>query len=51
MDAMPEAIGVVPGTNQIFVSQRAETGRITFIDAETGDVQHVSAFQLNAYID
>lgn len=51
MDAMPEAIGVVPGTNRIFVSQRAETGRITFIDAETGDVQHVSAFQLNAYID
>lgn len=51
MDAMPEVLGVVPGTSRIFVSQRVESGRITFIDTETGDVQHVSAFQLNAFID
>lgn len=51
MDAMPEALGVVPGTSRVFVSQQMETGRITFIDTETGDVQHVSAFQLNAFID
>ncbi len=51
MDALPEAMGVVPGTGRIFVSQRAETGRISFIDTVDGSVRHVSAFQLNAYID
>ncbi len=51
MDGLPEAIGVVPGTNRVFVAQESDTGRITFIDAETGDVHHVTAFQLNAFID
>jgi len=47
----PEAIGVVPATGRIFVSQLSETGRITFIDAETGRQQHVTAFQLNRRIE
>lgn len=51
MEGLPESIGVVPGTGRVFVSQRSETGRITFIDADDGSVRHVSAFQLNAFID
>lgn len=47
----PEAIGVVPATQRIFVSQLADTGRITFIDTETGRQQHVTAYQLNRRIE
>lgn len=51
LDGEPEAVGVVPATGRVFVAQASETGRITFLDPETGDVQHVTAFQLNAWID
>lgn len=47
----PESIGVVPATGRIFVSQLADTGRITFIDTETGSQQHVTAYQLNRRIE
>ncbi len=47
----PESIGVVPATGRIFVSQLADTGRITFIDTETGGQQHVTAYQLNRRIE
>lgn len=51
LDGEPEAIGVVPATGRIFVAQASESGRITFLDPATGAVQHVTAFQLNAWID
>ena len=51
LDAVPETIGVVPETGLIFISQDVDGGRITFIDPDTAELRHVSAFQLNAYID
>lgn len=48
---LPEAMGIIPGTNHVFVSERAAAGRITFIEPDTGTLRHVSAFELNAYID
>lgn len=47
----PESVGVVPATGRVYVSQRAATGRITFIDTETGRQQHVTAYQLNRRIE
>ena len=47
----PESIGVVPATGRVFVSQLADTGRITFIDTDTGRQQHVTAYQLNRRIE
>jgi hypothetical protein len=47
----PESMGVVPATGRIYVSQRAATGRITFIDTETGRQEHVTAYQLNRRIE
>jgi hypothetical protein len=47
----PESVGVVPATGRIYVSQLAETGRITFIDTTTGRQQHVTAYQLNRRIE
>ncbi|MBN1946075.1 MAG: hypothetical protein JW797_10385 [Bradymonadales bacterium] len=44
---LPEAIGVVPASGRVFVSQLADTGRITFIDTATGQQHHVTAYQLN----
>jgi hypothetical protein len=46
-----EAFGAMPGAERIFVSQEAENGRITFIDLQSGEQRHISAFLLNAYID
>lgn len=51
LDGVPEAIGVVPSNGRIFVSEESAAGRLTFIDPDTGDVQHVTAFQLNAWIE
>ena len=47
----PESIGVVPATGRVFISQLADTGRITFIDTDTGRQQHVTAYQLNRRIE
>jgi DNA-binding beta-propeller fold protein YncE len=47
----PESVGVVPATGRIYVSQRAATGRITFIDTATGRQEHVTAYQLNRRIE
>lgn len=47
----PESIGVIPATGKIYVSQIADTGRITFIDVETGQQSHVTAYQLNRRIE
>lgn len=51
LDAPPEAIGIVPETGLVFVAQESVGGRITFLDPTSGDVRHVTAFELNAYID
>lgn len=51
LDGIPEAMGVVPATGRIYVAERSSAGRLTFIDPDSGAVQHVTAFQLNAWIE
>ena len=46
----PTAIGAVPDTNQAFVAQDHESGRITFIDVESHDTQTVTGFELGAEV-
>lgn len=45
----PTQLGVVG--NHIFVSQKQETGRITFIDVDTNQQRTVSGYELNAGIE
>lgn len=51
LDSYPETIGIVPETDRVFISQEADSGRLTFIDVATGNINHVSAYQLNAFIE
>jgi DNA-binding beta-propeller fold protein YncE len=51
MARLPEQIGIVPATGRIYVSQLADTGRITFIDTETGQQRHVTAYELSRRIE
>lgn len=51
LEGIPEAIGYVPDSNRVWVSQESATGRITFIDAATGQVDEISGYQLNAWIE
>ncbi len=46
----PAAIGVLPDSNKIFVSQRHPLGRVSFIDIPTGQVRTVTGFDLNSQI-
>jgi DNA-binding beta-propeller fold protein YncE len=46
----PEAIGVLPDADMVFVSQRHPLGRVTFIDLATGDQQTITGFDLNSRI-
>jgi DNA-binding beta-propeller fold protein YncE len=51
MSRPPLAMGIVPGTGRVWVSQEAPTGRITFIDTATGEQEHVTAYQLNRRVE
>lgn len=51
LDSEPEAIGVVPDSNRVWVSQVSNLGRITFIDIDTGSMHEISGYQLNAFIE
>jgi len=51
LDGLPESIGYVADSGQIYVSQESESGRLTFIDTTDGAVQHIAAYQLNAFIE
>jgi len=46
----PDAIGVLPESNKIFVSQRHPLGRVSFIDVDTGQVRTLTGFDLNSRI-
>jgi hypothetical protein len=46
----PAAIGLLPDSNKIFVSQRHPLGRVSFIDVPTGQVRTVTGFDLNSQI-
>ena len=46
----PDAVGVLPGTDKVFVSQRHPLGRVTFIDVVTDDVLTLTGFDLNSSV-
>jgi DNA-binding beta-propeller fold protein YncE len=46
----PEALGVLPVSNQVFISQRHPLGRVSFIDILTGRVRTVTGFDLNGQV-
>ncbi len=46
----PDAVGVLPDSNKIFVSQRHNLGRVSFIDVETNQVRTLTGFDLNSQI-
>jgi hypothetical protein len=48
---VPEAIGLMEETGQLYVSQTGAGGRITFVDLATGERHEISAYELNAYIE
>ena len=46
----PSAIGVLPDSHHVFVSQRHPLGRVSFIDTTTGQVRTLTGFDLNSQI-
>lgn len=46
----PDALGVLPDAQVVFVSQRHALGRISFIDIDTGLVRTITGFDLNGRI-
>jgi len=46
-----EHMGVMPGTRLVYVSQTHDLGRISFFDADSGDLSTITGFELNAGIE
>jgi hypothetical protein len=46
----PTAVGILPGADEAFVSQRHPLGRVTFVDLTTDAVRTVTGFDLNGNI-
>jgi DNA-binding beta-propeller fold protein YncE len=46
----PDAIGVLPDSNKVFVSQRHPLGRVSFIDVGDSQVRTLTGFDLNSQI-
>ncbi len=47
----PIAIGWMPITGLVYVAQDSAAGRISFIEPESGNVEHVAGFGLNSWIE
>lgn len=50
MGSHPTEVGVLPGTQRVYVSQEHSMGRVSFINVETEEVRTVTGFQLNSQI-
>ena len=46
----PDAIGLLPDANKIFVSQRHPLGRVSFVDVVDGHMQTLTGFDLNCQV-
>lgn len=46
--SQPAFVGILTGSNVAYVSQEHELGRISFIDAETSQVNTITGFELNS---
>jgi DNA-binding beta-propeller fold protein YncE len=44
----PDAVGVLPDSGRVFVSQRHPLGRVTFIEVASGEARTVTGFDLNS---
>jgi len=49
--SLPQAIGPVPGTGRVYISQDHPRGRMTFLDVISRKRQTITGYQLNAGID
>ncbi len=47
----PVHVGVLPGTDIGYASQEHDLGRISFYDADSGEIDTVTGFELNAAIE
>ena len=50
VSSTPEEVGVVPGTNRVYVSQSHPMGRMSFINVASRELRTVTGFQLNSQI-
>lgn len=50
LSALPDDMGLIPGTGRVYVNQVHPQGRITFVEAATGERQTVTGYQLNSGI-
>jgi hypothetical protein len=46
-----EDLGVLPGRPTVYISQTHDLGRISFYDTDSGEVQTITGFELNAAIE
>lgn len=46
----PDAIGLLPDADKIYVGQRHPLGRVSFIDVATGEIRTLTGFDLNSQI-
>lgn len=46
----PQSVGAVPETERVFIGQEHPEGRITFVDWNTGALQSITGFELNARV-
>jgi hypothetical protein len=46
----PDAVGVLPDQDVVFVSQRHPLGRITFVDVASGGARTLTGFDLNSHV-
>lgn len=51
LKSIAEHIGVIPDSQQVYISQNHELGRISFYEPSTGDMQTVTGFELNSGIE
>ena len=50
LSSPPDTVGVLPGANVAFVSQRHPLGRVTFVAIDGGTVRTLTGFDLNSRI-
>ncbi|MCA9563532.1 MAG: hypothetical protein KC561_08585 [Myxococcales bacterium] len=47
LEYAPQSLSISPSTEELIVNEALDTGRVTFIDPETGEQRHITAFGLN----
>jgi DNA-binding beta-propeller fold protein YncE len=50
LGSTPSALGVVPDSGKVFVSQDHPLGRVTFLDVVSGEVRTLTGFDLNSRV-